>query len=227
MSSNREIISKVRKSIQEKDADSTYTNKYIYSKLSEHLKWLIAREIKSGGIFRDLTLFQTRRCMPVIKVPKYDACCPIDTGCSIYRTRYALDGLWADEMGPIILRVTSLDGSTDFSVVSAKSYQVKKENPYKKYVREQFAVFDEDGFLWWEEKAPKKINIQGFFKEDITGKYTCDKSEVKCIPFLDKKFIIPGKLEAELVDKVVNQILGRTKQAPADESIDKSENRPM
>lgn len=227
MSTNREIISKVRKGIQEKDADSTYTNKYIYSKLTEHTKWLISREIKSGGIFRDITLFQTRKCMPVIKVPKYDICCPIDTGCVMYRSRYALDSIWGDDTGPIILRVTSIDGSTDFTVLSAKSYENKKDDPYQKFNIEQYVIIDEDGFLWWEVKAPKKVNIQGFFKEDISGKYSCNKDDNRCILFLDKRFIIPGKIEAELVDKVVNQILGTTKRLPADESIDKSENRPM
>ena len=228
MITNREIISKVRKSIQEKDADTTFTNKYIFSKLNEHTKWLIYREIKSGNIYRDITLFQTRKCMPTIKVPKYDICCPIDTGCVMYRTRYALEGIWSDDTGPIILRVTSIDGSTEFTVLSAKEYQNKKDDPYQKFNKEKYLVIDEDSFLWWEEKAPKKVNIQGFFKEDITGKYTCAKQAiVQCIPFLDKRYIVPGKIEAELVDKVVNQILGTTKRVAADESIDKSENRPM
>ena len=34
MSTNREIIAKVRKSVQEKNADSTFTNKYFYSKIT-------------------------------------------------------------------------------------------------------------------------------------------------------------------------------------------------
>lgn len=224
---NREIISKVRKSIQEKDTDSTYTNKFLYSKIVENAKWLISREIKSGGIWTNSSLFQTRRCMPVIKVPKSDPCCPINTGCVMYRTRYKLDSIWNGIDGPIILSVTSLDGSTRFDVLSPEAFENKKKNPYSKYSKELYAIIDSDGFLWWEEQAPKKVHIRAFFKEDINNKYSCKNEPLKCNPFMDRLFIIPGKIEAEIIDKVVEQVLGRTKAAPADESIDKSENRPM
>lgn len=221
---NREIIAKLRKSIQEKDADSTFTNKFLYSKLKEHAKWLIRREITSGRIYRSKSLFQIAPCVPVVKASKINDCCPIKTQCTVFRTRYKLEDLWEDEYGPVITRVTSIDGSTEFTILSAKEYQTKKDNPYIKWVREKFAFYS-DGFIWWENEAPKKVNVNGFFENDISTKYHCDNVQEDCIPFLDQKFLVPGWIEAELISKAVEQILGQTKRMPTDVNIDKNENR--
>ncbi len=223
---NREMISKLRKRIQEKDADSTFTNKFLYSSLKEHAKWLIKREISAGRIYRSTDLFQTRPCMPVVKASKVSDCCPIKTKCVVFRTRYKLDDVWKDEYGPIITRVTSIDGSTEYMILSARDYNNKKESPYFKYDKALYAFYDND-YIWFENKAPKKINITFFPQDDIEGKYGCepDCCDGNCDTFLDKKFMAPDWIEAELMDKLVNQLLGGTKRVPEDTSIDKNTNR--
>ena len=222
----REMISKLRKRIQEKDADSTFTNKFLYSSLKEHAKWLIKREISAGRIFRSKDLFQTRPCLPVVRASKIDDCCPIVTNCVVYRTRYKLDNAWEDEYGPLISRVTSIDGSTEISVVSPRDYMRKKENPYFKFDRSFYAIY-ENGYIWFEDNAPKKINVTYFPEEDIVGKYGCKKNccDNACVSALDKKFMLPSWVEAELLDKLVTQLLGTTKRIPEDTSIDKNTNR--
>lgn len=160
----------------------------------------------------------------MVKASKINDCCPIKTQCTVFRTRYKLEDLWEDEYGPVITRVTSIDGSTEFTILSAKEYQTKKDNPYIKWVREKFAFYS-DGFIWWENEAPKKVNVNGFFENDISTKYHCDNVQEDCIPFLDQKFLVPGWIEAELISKAVEQILGQTKRMPTDVNIDKNENR--
>lgn len=225
MSSNREIIAQIRKSIQEKDVDSTFTNKYLFSVANKQSKWLIRREINAGRIFRSKSLFQTAPCQPVVKASKISDCCPIKTNCTVFRTRYKLDDIWENELGPLFNFVTSIDGSTEFLVVSAKEYKRKKDNPYGKKNTEKYAFYS-DGYIWWEKEAPKKINISAFYVEDIDGKFSCeDECENNCKPFLDKKFMFPSWVEAELIAKSTEFILGTAKRLPADESIDKSENR--
>ncbi len=221
---NRQAISKLRKLIQEKDIDSTFTNKFLYSILQQNLKWLIRREVSGGRILRSSSLFQTVPCIEIVKVPKMDNCCPIATNCTMYRTRKKLDDLWEDERGPIILNVTSIDGSTSFTIVSVNDYRRKKDNPYKTK-SENYGFFDQ-GHPWFEEKAPKKINIQGFFTEDLDGKYGCDPTccDGDCISFLDKKFISPSWIDAELFMKSLEQLIN-TKKASEDTQIDKNINR--
>lgn len=223
---NREIIAKLRKRIQEKDIDSTFTNKFLYSSLKEHAKWLIKREISADRIYRSRDLFQTRPCMPVVKASKISDCCPIKTKCIVYRTRYKLDEAWSDEYGPLITRVTSIDGSVEFMPLSVQDYKRKKDSPYAQYDKALYVFYD-DNYLWFEEEAPKKINITYFPQDDITGKYGCtpDCCDNICVSILDKKFMIPGWVEAELLDKLVNQLTGTTKRMPEDTSVDKNTNR--
>lgn len=225
MITNREIISKFRKRIQEKDADSTYTNKFLYSVLKEHARWLIKREISAGRIYNSKNLFQTHYCMDVVKASKVTDCCPIKTNCKVFRTRTKLDESWTDEFGPVITFVSSIDGSVEFDVLSSKEYEKRKSNPYSKWDKGNYAFYN-NGYLWFENSAPKKVNITFFPQEDISGKYGCDANccEDDCVPFLDKRFMIPGWIEAELLDKAVSQILGTTKRAPEDNSIDKDSN---
>lgn len=221
---NREIISKLRKRIQEKDADSTYTNKFLYSCLQEHAKWLIKREISAKRIYKSKRLFQTRPCIPVIKASKINEACPIKTNCVVYRTRYRLDEMWQDEFGPLILRVTSIDGSTEFTLVSPQDYTNKLNDPYFKYNKTLYAIY-EDGYIWFEDKAPKKINVTFYPKYDITGKYGCNVGCCEdCISFLDQQFMIPDWLEAEVIAKVLEQLIGSTKQILEDNVINKEPN---
>lgn len=223
ITTNREGISKLRKLAQEKDADSTYTNKFLWSIINQNLKWLIRREISAGRIFRSSVLFQIAGCLDVIKANKINDCCPVQTNCVVYRTRKKLKEIWQDEYGPVILNVTSIDGSTQYTVVSVADYQRKQNNPYKTK-NEKFAFFYDD-YIWWEDKAPKKINLQAFFSEDITNTYSCDPTccDNVCVRFLDKKFMCPDWIEAELMAKCMEQLFN-SKRLPEDNKIDKNPN---
>lgn len=220
---NREAISLVRKGINESSADSTYTNKFIYSKLLEHGKWLLVREARSGKLYKGTSIFQTARCIPVIKVTG-DICCSVNTCCPLYRTRNKIEPIWEDINGPITKYITSIDNSTYFVYTSIKDWERKQNNPYNKKNTEKYVIFDE-GYFWFFEKAPKKINIQAFFIKDITGKYGCDTKSTSCVRFLDQKFSIPDYICAELTSKVIEQLAGVTKKEQEDTNINKNPNR--
>ena len=48
MSSKRNTIETFRDMLKERNADSTYTNKFLYEVLTKHAKWLIRREVAAG-----------------------------------------------------------------------------------------------------------------------------------------------------------------------------------
>ncbi len=219
---NREAISLVRKGINESNADSTYTNKFIYSKLKEQAKWLIPRDAKNGKIFRGTSIFQTARCIPIISVSA-DKCCSAITCCEIHRTRNKIDDIWEDASGPIVKSIFSIDGTTSFVFITASDWQRKLDNPYNKKNDEIYVFYDE-GYFWFPDRAPKKVNIQGFFIEDITNKYGCEKRIKTCVRFLDKRFSLPEYLAAEAIAKVIQSLASITKRIPEDDQIDKNPN---
>lgn len=229
---NREIIASVRKGINESSADSTYTNKFIYSKIKEQGKWLIVREARSGKLYKGTSIFQTAKCIPVIKVPA-TSCCTLTTCCKLYRTRNRIDELWEDINGPIVKFISSIDGSTRWTYISALDWQRKNDNPYNKLNKHRKSkelanygyVFFEDGYFWFPERGPKKVNIQGYYVNDISGRYACDGIPGPCVKFLDGEFLVPDYLVAELVSKTLQELTG-TKRIPEDVNVNKDPNKP-
>ena len=125
MSTKRQVIDSLRDKLRERNADSRYTNQFLYSVLLEHAKWLIKREVQKGRVYTNSSFFQTLGCMEVIETSTIDECCPIKTNCKIYRTKCKIPDLWVDTNGPIIKQVTSVDNTTDFLVTTAKAWLAK------------------------------------------------------------------------------------------------------
>lgn len=230
MSTKRQIINSLRDKLRERNADSNYSNQFLYNALLEHAKWLIKREIAAGRIYVNNSLFQTLKCQKVIETSTIDPCCPVKTNCKIYRTKDKLPEMWIDNFGPVIRAVSSVDGTTDFFVTSPITWQSKRNDPYQKMIDTKYAFFA-DNYLWFPEHNPHWVNINGFYTDDISGKSNdecnpeCPPGKEECVRFLDTKFQLPDWLEAEMFSRALEQIAGVTKRLPEDEQIDKNPTR--
>ncbi len=224
MSTNRQVIESLRNKLRERNADSNYSNQFLYNTLAEHAKWLIKREISSGRIYRNTSFFQTLGCQEVVESSTVDKCCPVKVNCKIYRTRNKIPRTWIDNNGPVIKTVTSVDGTTEFSVTTPTTWQNKKNDPYQQMSDSKYAFFG-DGYLWFPDVNPHRINIHAFFKEDIKRLSNCESKENDCVRFLDQEFMIPEWLEAEMFAKALEQLAGISKRLPEDEQIDKNSTR--
>ena len=222
MSTKRQVISSFRKMIQERTADSDYTNQDLYYVLLDHARWLIKREIRSGNIYNNNSLFQTLGCQEVIETSTVEKCCPVKVNCKIYRTKDKLPETWIDENGPVLRSVTSVDGTTDFFVTSPITWQSKRADPYQKLMDLKYA-FPGDGYLWFPEHNPHFVNIVGYFTEDISEYQNC-RDEKECERFLDSDFPLPDWLQAEMMAKAIQSLLP-SKQMIEDEEINKNTNR--
>ena len=222
------MIESFRLRLKEQNADSNYTNQFLYDILMGHAKWLIKREISAGRIYRNNSLFQVLTCEDVILVPAIDPCCTIKTNCVLYRTKNELPEAWIDNDGPVIKSVTSVDGSTDFLVVSPSDWQNKKNDPYQQMSKQKYA-FVLNNYIFFPIHNPHKVNITGYFIDDLELNEPddcadCQKTAADCITFLDTKFMLPDWLEEEMFAKAM-QSLAPLKQFPEDAQIDKNPNR--
>ena len=220
MSTKRDLIESLREKLRERNADSNYTNQFLYQSLIEHAKWLIKREISSGRIYRNTSFFQTLQCQDVIEVSKIDSCCSIETKCTTYRTKDKIPDAWIDNDGPIIKSVLSIDNSTSFQLISPSRWLSIKADPYQKKSKGLYTFFD-GGYLWFPNVNPHKVNISGFWMDDVTNKNGCSE-KIPCIKYLDTKFPIPDWLEAEMMSKTISLLAGISKKLPDDEQIDKN-----
>lgn len=223
----RQLIETFREKLRERNADSTYTNQFLYNVLSEHAKWLIRREVSAGRIYINNSFFQTLSCVDVIETSTVDECCPIKTNCKIYRTKNKLPDMWIDNSGPVLKSVSSVDGSTDFFYTNSTTWQSKRNDPYNKMSSTKYSFFS-DGYLWFPEHNPHKVNVYGFFTDDLSmSNRECeDCQDVKpCVRFLDTSFVLPGWLISEMMGKALQEVAGVTKKLPEDVDINKNPNR--
>ena len=220
----RESISLLRNKLREVNADSTFTNRFFYSVIEEHAKWLIIREFKSSKLSSSKSLYRILPCMPTIKVSRIDEKCPIKIdGLDIYRSKEKIPDIWETEKGPLIRRVLSIDNYTNYKLISSSDWQDKENNPYLKNIKEKYCFY-ENGYLWFPKEHPKNINIEAFFKDDISDMEfcNCDIKKPACKRFLDQPLYIPTWIQAELMDKAFQQLAGQTLRLPYDTNIDKN-----
>lgn len=222
----RQAIDSLRNKLRERNADSNYTNQFLYQTLLEQAKWLIKREISAGRIWRNVSFFQTLACLDVIETSIIDPCCPIKTNCKIYRTERKIPELWQDDNGPLIKTISSIDNSTSFFYTTPTTWQNKKNDPYNRKSGEKY-VFFADGYLWFPEHNPHKANIYGLFTDDVsTIETSCNPCKDKpCTRYLDTRFMFPEWVEAEMMAKAVELLAGVSKRLPEDEQIDKNPTR--
>lgn len=228
MKSKRYYISKLRGKLKEVNADSIFTNKFLYSVLEEHAAWLIPRELKTGKLLENKTIFQKIPCIHTMEVDKIQCPFPLE-GMKIYRTKSKLPEMWQAEKGPIILRVSSIDNSTDFTVISSTSWEDKNKTPFRKMIKNNYCLY-EGNYLWFPipnntlSLPPKRIMIRALFKERVE-QLDCDCIDTPdCKRFLDEPFYIPEKIEAELIDKAFQQLAAQTGKIMNDENINTNTN---
>lgn len=223
MTTKRQLINSLRDKLRERNADSNYTNQFLYQTLMEHAKWLIKREIVAGRIYRNTFFFQLLKCQNVIETSTVDPCCPVKTNCKIYRTECKIPDVWIDNNGPVVKYISSVDGTTEFFITTPTTWQNKRNDPYQKK-SDQFYTFFSDGYFWFPEHNPHRVNLLGFWVEDISSLNGCAEDN-DCVRFLDTLFFIPDWLEAEMVAKALEQLAGISKRLPEDNEINKNPTR--
>jgi len=228
---NREGISIVLRLFKQINADARLTYKAAYSLLMKHSKWLIKRDSDVLKLLRKHKIYQKVKCLEVIEAPMIDPCCGIRSlKCSIYRTKTKLPELYEDSAGIIIHNITSIDGSTDIKLVTASAIKRKLNNPWKGKKDGVILAFYNDGYLYFPNKHLKMIEVEGLFtksideKENCTPCKECDKEP--CVKFLDKDFIIPDYLEAQLFDAVIRDLSNTYSRIPErEQEVDKNDTK--
>lgn len=229
MSTKRKHIDTFRQMLKERNIDTNYTNQYLYNVLFDQAKWLIKREINNGNIHKNPKFLQTLSCWDIVESSTVEDCCPVNINCKIYRTKHQLPEMWQTANGPAIFSVTSVDSTTNFFITNYRTWQSKRNDPYHKMQPTKY-VFYENGYLWFPEFNPHKVNIRVFAVDDVRLMdikcEDCDSNENECIQFLETEFLIPDWVEAEMYAKAL-QLIVPLKQLPEDQQIDKNTNRKL
>ncbi len=226
----RESIHKVKRLFREINADSRLSDRTVYSLMQNHAKWLIYRESEKLKLLKSDYIFQKLKCVEVIEAPLIDPCCGIRGNCTIYRTKEKLPSMYEDGAGVIIQNITTIDGSKSLSLIKSSEWERKQNNPWLDKNKQNSFCFYFDGHLYFPNGSWKMVEVIALFKDDISNlnlcddRNTCEDETKECKRFLDKNFIIPEYLEAQMYDAVIKDLSNTYKRLPEKSNqIDKND----
>ena len=208
----RETISQIKHQFKKVNADAILPNKLVWSLVEKHSKWIIHRDSEKLKILQLVNLFQTKSCIDVIEAPLIDSCCDLkkELKCKIYRTKDKIPDIYSDFSGPIIKGVFSLDFSTEFKIYNPKEYKRIANDLFSN--KKELKGYFHNSYLYFPDKHIDKIQVEAMFideldedsSEDCSPCKDCEKG--KCKKYLDKKWIIPDRLQAMVIGEVLKEL---------------------
>lgn len=215
-----DAVSRVRNQIKSVKQDAFLTDRFLYSVLLKHAKWLMKRE---DGKFKMLTfssVVQSLDNVELIEVDKIEACCTgLQAGCTIKRTKDKLPVFMQGYLGPLIRNVTSVDGSQELVPVLPSTYIKLSNTTSFKYNKAKYYWYLND-YLYFPNLDWDSVRVEGIFEDDVSS-FTC--TEDACIIRSDQNFNIPDYLHGEMEAAALKDLYAMY-QIPIDITGDKQSN---
>lgn len=203
-------ISRIRNVIKAVKTDAFITDRFIYSLIQKYASMYIKQELEKGKYYALTSLFKSLPCVELIEVDKVEACCDIESGCTIMRTKEKLPKIATSADGPLIQSVSSIDGSQDVSITQPLTYSRLIKISGAKYDNSKYYWMLND-YLYFPNLDWPQVKITALFEGDI-AKYQC---EDKCTPVQESASPIPDYLYA-LIEQGVLKDFGMSVQMPTD-----------
>lgn len=212
-----DAISRIRNQIKAVKQDAFLTDRFLYSLLSKHGKWLMKREDGKFKLLSFSSVIQSIDAVELIEVDKVEAnCVGIKSNCTIKRTKEKLPVFMQGYYGPLIRNITSVDGSQDLQPTLPGSYIKLSNSTNFKYNKTKYYWYIND-YLYFPNLDWDAVRIEGIFEDDICN-FTCESD--CCIPRQDQLFNIPDYLHGEMEAAVMKDLITMF-QLPSDAIGDK------
>lgn len=193
-------ISRIKNSLKAVKQDAaSLSNRFLYSLILKHGKFLLRRQDNQNKLMMSESGWKTLNVVELETVDKteaaYEKMCLL-TGCNIQRTKDKLPGVLYGYYGPLVRRVTSLDGSTNIELTTQVEFERMIKQPNFKYNKTKY-YWIENEYLYFPNIVWDAIKLQGMFEGD-TSKYNSDNEEPECIYIQDTICPIPEYLFSEI-----------------------------
>lgn len=214
----REHITRIKAVLKLNNADARLTDRNIYLLMKKHSKFLMKRD--SSWLRVSNSIYQT---LPFVELEEVDAvlACNIQTDCKIRRTKEKLPALVENSDGPIIRRVTSLDGGVIFTPIEASAFQRKIKKSTFKFDKTLYYWYSA-GYLYFPNIGWDAVRVEGYF-EEVLPPQDCEPDSTACDYKQDSLFVIPDFLVSAM-DELIMKELSLYLSIPQDHFINKNEN---
>lgn len=208
-----EVISRIRNQVKAVKQDAFLTDRFIFSLIKKHSKFLMRRQDSSNRVMKFNSVFQALDFVELIDVDRVQAGCHgLTSGCYFKRSKEKLPAMMEGYWGPIIRAVTSLDLTEQLTPTYPSTFEQIASQKTFKYNKKKYYWFL-DGYLYFPNLAWDAVRIEGVFEDDIS-KYNCDPGD-DCLYAQDRVFSVPEFLYTEL-EQFVLKDLGIMLQIPQD-----------
>lgn len=213
-----EVISRVRNQLKAVTQDSFLTDRFIYSLVSKHAKWLMKREDSKSKLMSFNSVVQTLDFVELVEVDAVEAqCTGIKSGITIKRTKHKLPTFMQGYFGPLIRHVTSIDNSQDLQATTSVNYLNISRSKNSKYNKTLYYWFLND-YLYFPNLDWDAVRVEGIF-EDSIARWNCDPAD-DCLFRQLESFNVPDYLHGEIESNVLKDFQF-TLAIPADTAPDK------
>ena len=213
MNTIAEAISRVRNGIKAVDADSFITDRLIYSNLLKYAKMFIKRQDGQTTQAKFNSLYKRIPCIDLIEVDKVAACCEVQSGIKIKRSKEKLPSILEGSNGPLLRTVASIDGSVEVFRTTPQLYTSLQKTSGFKYNKKKY-YWLLDGYLFIPNVEWDSAQIDGIFEGSISG-LTCDD---ECQSVQSQYLNIPPDLFAQIEQQVINDFM-RSMQINTDTAV--------
>jgi len=205
-----ETISRVRNALKAVKIDPFLTDRNIYSVILKYAAFIISRNIKASPNSAN-SAYRTLPCVALIEVDKVEACCDIQSGCTIMRTKEKLPSLLDSTSGVLLGAITAVDGSSRVYPTELATYIHFSKTSGAKYDKTKYYYYLND-FLYFPNIIWSSVNIEGVWSGDISS-FLCEAD--KCMINQDTAAPIPEDIFAEVEQFTLKEMMTQI-QIPAD-----------
>lgn len=220
---NGESVSKIEGSLRAINKDSKISRRLILQVLRENAKVIISQKLMERTLDEELNLYSYLPCLEFQKIDSVN--CPLiefRKSDILMKSVKKIPMPIFSRLGASIKNITSIDGNTKFTIISATQYQINKKRQYQ-LKNEHYIYYNSDGHLYIVDEEIKSISLDfiTMYTELID---TCSEClDGNCKSGWDYDFICPDKLLNAVFDKTIQYLLSTYKQIIPDENPNGSE----
>lgn len=214
------IFSRYSKGVQSDDI--RLVPPHVFSKMESVRKTLLYQKLnKKSKISRWNS--QTIPCVEFIQASPNECPCLPSPGCKILRSKYKLPKPLHNNDGPMILSITSLDGSITFS---KSTWDAIKYLKGVRATKDIYRYFERDGYIYVHTRVINKLILSiDLIAENVLEAIEypkicgCDDCE-DCVSYLDMEFPLDGELEEILIEMCAEELIKEFNSSAQDFSND-------
>lgn len=220
---NGEATAKIAGSLRAINKDAKISRRLILKILRENSMVMISQKLMERSLTEELNLYSQLSCLEFEKVDVIK--CPIiefRTCSTLMKSKKKIPTPSFSRLGASIKNITSIDGSTKFTLVSATQYAINKKRQYQ-LSGEHYIYYNSDQYLYIPDEEIKSVNLDFITVHTELIDNCSECTDGNCKSGWEYEFICPDKLLNAVFDKTLQYLIGSYKQITPDENPNGSE----